>query len=68
MWIMATVNGKSLPYADGMTTEELLDREGYKKDRVVIELNGEILPKASCGSYVICAEDKIEIVSFVGGG
>ena len=33
-----------------------------------VELNGEILPKAQYDSTIIADSDKIEIVSFVGGG
>ncbi len=63
-----TVNGESKEFAEGMTLARLLEREGFEPGRVAVERNGEIVPKASYGQVLLGEEDKIEVVSFVGGG
>lgn len=47
---------------------ELLKQEGFQRERIAVELNGEILPKSQYDTTVIREEDRLEIVSFVGGG
>ncbi|MCC8042196.1 MAG: sulfur carrier protein ThiS [Oscillospiraceae bacterium] len=65
---MAYINGKDDCAADGLTIAQYLSQNEYRKDRVVIELNGEMLPKGLTETTIISPSDKIEILSFVGGG
>lgn len=46
----------------------LLDLLGVQKERVAVELNLNIVPKGRFGETVLKNGDRIEIVSFVGGG
>lgn len=64
---MVIVNGKKLAL-EGLTLAELLTQEAYQVDRVVVELNGQIIPPGAYSSTQISAGDQVEIVSFVGGG
>ncbi len=63
---MVKVNGKDLDIA-GKTVREFLDEEEYPLSRIVVELNGEILPKAQYDRKFLDG-DVVEVVSFVGGG
>lgn len=65
---MIKVNGKEMKFEENLTFKALLEREGYNVQRVALELNGDILPKAEFASTVIRDGDKVEIVCFVGGG
>lgn len=47
---------------------ELLQKQNYRTERVAVELNGEIIPKAAFGQTVLKDGDQLEVVSFVGGG
>ena len=47
---------------------ELLTQLGYRAVFVAVELNGTIIKQADFGSTTITDADKLEIVSFVGGG
>ena len=47
---------------------ELLPQLGYRTAFVAVELNGTIIKQADFGSTTITDADKLEIVSFVGGG
>jgi sulfur carrier protein len=66
-----TVNGQARelegldrPVALGLVVEAL----GLKADRVAVECNGEIAPRAEWGSVQVNEGDRLEIVHFVGGG
>lgn len=64
---MVKINGKEY----GIGGEKLLkfiEKQGYDLTRIVIEYNGDILPKSKWGDIVLADGDSVEIVSFVGGG
>jgi len=64
---MLIINGNQIQ-ADGMTLLKYLEENGYGLQRIAVECNGEIIPKAAYADKVLNDGDKIEIVSFVGGG
>ena len=63
-----SVNGESEIYSDGKTLSELIDELGMKGDRVAVELNREIVPRAQWNQTQLQDGDRLEIVHFVGGG
>lgn len=65
---MVKINGKEVNNANGISLEELLIREGYSLEKTVVELNGEIMPKAQYKQTNIKDGDSLEVISFVGGG
>lgn len=62
------LNGELADAADGSTVDSLLTKLGISRERVAVELNADIIPKANYGQQLLCDGDKIEIVHFVGGG
>ncbi|MBS5336909.1 MAG: sulfur carrier protein ThiS [Veillonella sp.] len=61
------INGEAkLVVSNQLST--LLDELGYAGKRFVVELNGEIISKELYTTTVLTAADRLEIVSFVGGG
>ena len=64
---MVKVNGES-KQAAGLTMTARLTQEGYDPQKVAVELNEDILPKAQYESTVLQEGDAVEIVRFVGGG
>lgn len=64
---MVKINGESLDTAGKLLTE-YLSEHGYDLKRVAVEINGEIVPKASYSQTRLNDGDTVEIVSFVGGG
>ena len=46
----------------------LLHMHGFETQRIAIELNGNIIPKAAYSQVTIINDDILEVVSFVGGG
>ncbi len=62
------INGKEREMQQQVSLAELLGQEGFLEERVAVELNGEIIPKAAYGSTLVGGADRLEVVSFVGGG
>lgn len=68
-WFMTLhVNGEAREFPDGLTVASFVERLGMKPDRVAVELNLEILPRAAWAATVLKDGDKLEAVQFVGGG
>ena len=65
---MITVNGEMLDIREGATVLELLEEQGYRLGIIAVEYNGMILKKEDYGVTVLQEGDKLEVVSFVGGG
>jgi len=65
---MIKVNGQELETVNEISLEEFLVNKGYLVERVVVELNGEIIPKAQFNQTNIKDGDSLEVISFVGGG
>ena len=62
------LNGRQITLKDGSSVNELLLKEGYDSQKVAVEKNGIIVPKRSYETETLSDNDKLEIVSFVGGG
>lgn len=64
---MVKINGKNLD-ADGKSIAQYLEAANFDTRRIVVELNGEIVPKAQYSETILKDGDCVEVVSFVGGG
>ena len=62
------VNGESREVADGTTVRELLEQLGVPRGRVAVEVNLQIVRKEDHESHALQSGDRLEIVTFVGGG
>ena len=65
---MITVNGQAVSLEKPITVAEYLAQNQYRIERIAVEMNGEILPKKNYAAVTLKDEDKLEVVSFVGGG
>lgn len=62
------LNGEPSEIKDNSTIAGLLDSLRIGRERVAVEVNLDIVPKAMYGTHLLSDGDKIEIVHFVGGG
>lgn len=62
------VNGEDLEILHVETIQELLDELGVEPGRVAVEVNLSVIKRADYAAYRLNDGDKVEIVSFVGGG
>ena len=63
-----TLNGSPVTLEEGLTVAALLQQMKLPRERVAIERNGSILPKAAYAETHLAEGDRLEIVQFVGGG
>ena len=63
-----TVNNTTRTIAANSTIAELLQQMQLDISRIAIEHNGNILSREQVAATVLHEGDKLEIVSFVGGG
>lgn len=66
--IDVVINGQPRSVNLGTTVETLIDELGLAGRRVAVERNREVVPRAEHGSTVLAAGDRVELVTFVGGG
>jgi len=66
--VRITVNGQPRAATPGTSVAALLASMGVDPARVAIERNEEVVPRKTWPEAVLREGDKIEIVSFVGGG
>ena len=62
------LNGTSYEITTGTNLNELLNELKIKKNKVAIEVNGEIVEKNKYLNLILNKDDKVEIVHFIGGG
>jgi sulfur carrier protein len=62
------INGKDQTFVESITLAQLVEQLGMKGDRVAVELNREIVPRAQWPETMLNDGDQVEIVHFVGGG
>ena len=62
------LNGDLYEISDGTNLNELLNNLKIQKNKVAIEVNGEIVEKKKYPNLILNTDDKVEIVQFIGGG
>ena len=62
------INGESRNFDNSIPLSALLEQLGMKSDRVAVELNRNIVPRAQWAETQVSEGDRLEIVQFVGGG
>jgi len=62
------LNGDPYEINDGTNLNELLNKLKIQKNKIAIEVNGEIVEKNKYPNLILNKGDKVEIVQFIGGG
>ena len=62
------VNGEPSEIRENSSVADLLDSLGIGRERVAVEVNLDIVPKARYDAHLLSEGDRIEVVHFVGGG
>ncbi len=63
-----TVNGESKDVQDGSTVGELVRCFHLTPQRVAVEVNESLVPRARLDEVHLSDADRVEIVTFMGGG
>ena len=62
------LNGDPYEINSGTNLNELLNKLKIQKNKVAIEVNGEIIERKKYTNLILNKNDKVEIVQFIGGG
>ena len=62
------VNGKDIKFKENKNILSLLNDFEISKDKVVVEVNFDILEEEEFEKYILKEEDVVELINFVGGG
>lgn len=68
MCMEVSINGEKKTVPQGLTVSALLQRLALPMERVAIERNRDILPRARWAATAVEPGDSYEIVHLVGGG
>ena len=63
-----TVNGEEKSLAEGVTLQDLVRELALERHPIAVELNRSVVPKDRYGETRLAEGDRLEIVTFVGGG
>jgi sulfur carrier protein len=66
--LLITVNSNAREVPDESTLLMLIEALGFGQNRVAVEVNTDLVVKAAWPAHTLKANDRVEIVSFVGGG
>ena len=61
-------NGDPHEVADGTTLAALLQQVGLQPRRVAVEVNLQLVPRDRHHQHLLRDEDRLEVVTLVGGG
>ena len=63
-----TVNDQPYELAEGSTVAALLEQLGLTGKPVAVEVNLQVVPRARHAEQVLAGNDRLEVVTLVGGG
>lgn len=66
--ITIKINGNVVELTATVSLKEYLESEGFNIQKIAVERNGDIVPKARYAETMLDNSDTIEVVRFVGGG
>ena len=62
------LNGKTVDLKEDISVKDLLENYDLNPQKVVVEVNMEILDDEVYSTYLLKNENTVEVISFVGGG
>ena len=62
------VNGEDREIAEGSSVGDLLAQLQLQADRVAVEINLKIIERGEFDQHALQQDDRVEILSFIGGG
>ncbi|MBF7020160.1 sulfur carrier protein ThiS [Staphylococcus sp. 18_1_E_LY] len=62
------INGDTFKFGEQLTLLEVLQQLEIDEQRVIVEHNSKLIKQDTFASQVVSANDKLELLEFVGGG
>lgn len=68
MFMKIVLNGEQHEAEEPLTVSLLLERLNLRSEQVAVEINLKILDRENFPTWILHEGDKVEILSFIGGG
>jgi thiamine biosynthesis protein ThiS len=68
MPVTIQLNGETREFEEGATVRDAVAALGLSPSQVAVERNLEVVPRAAYAEVRLEERDRVEVVSFVGGG
>lgn len=66
--VVVTVNGVARALATGSSLRDLIEVLGFAGRPIAVEVDGNVVPRTALADRTLAGGERIEIVTFVGGG
>jgi len=66
--VAVTVNGVARALATGSSLRDLIEVLGFAGRPIAVEVDGNVVPRTALADRTLAGGERIEIVTFVGGG
>ena len=66
--VVVTVNGVARALATGSSLRDLIEVLGFAGRPIAVEVDGNVVPRTALADRALAGGERIEIVTFVGGG
>jgi sulfur carrier protein len=66
--VAVTVNGVARALATGSSLRDLIEVLGFAGRPIAVEVDGNVVPRTALADRALAGGERIEIVTFVGGG
>lgn len=66
--VSVTVNGVDRTVAAGSSIRDLLEGLGFAGRPLAVEVDGQVVSRTAFGDLALAGGERVEIVTFVGGG
>jgi thiamine biosynthesis protein ThiS len=61
-------NREKIEWRDGMTVSDLLDSLNYTYHQIIVQVNGELVPRDSYGTYLVPDGADVKAIHLIAGG
>lgn len=65
---MILINGKKHTWTEKLTVQEILDIKKYTFPKIIVKINGRLIPKHEYASTLIYDEDEVQVIHLLAGG
>jgi sulfur carrier protein len=66
--VAVTVNGVARALVTGSSLRDLIEVLGFAGRPIAVEVDGNVVPRTALADRALAGGERIEIVTFVGGG
>lgn len=66
--MLITINGSVIDVPDGLSVRELVEYKNLPAQKIIVEMNGNIIRTEQWENVKLKPDDNLEIIRFVGGG